>query len=409
MCGFDALMYAVCRKPAARTARPSARPSRRLPSLRREQPPAFRSMNASDIKAINPNERWEFTAPVAPAASAASTAPAWRTSPASIVTFGRTCVNSKLSRPSSHVMRELERHLHAGDVAVVRVVGLHGDLADRRIRVAHRPRQQPGLLIEVQRDDDAVGGVALHDVDVLVVDRRRRADAPPRRDLLDLRREQQHRVDLRARRAPVPRAAARRPAAAAPQYQALRAVVGRRVVAVARVNDDAALQRRGLRVDLGLALVGRLGSVADVGAGRDEAGERGGLLRAADRLDVLVEDLIRHRRERILRDDGVRIGRQQRPVLDGEVGNRARRIGAAMAGPAGHHLAAAEVVLVDLLHHLDHAARHLLPRVVGGKPGPVAIVRHVAVLARHAERRRKEPHRRHELIDGDALSSPGRS
>ena len=43
-----------------------------------------------------------------------------------------------------------------------------------------------------------------------------------------------------------------------------------------------------------------------------------------------------------------------------------------------------------------------LPCVVGRKAAPV-VVGHVAVFAGHAERRREEAHRRHELIDGDAL------
>ena len=78
--------------------------------------------------------------------------------------------------------------------------------------------------------------------------------------------------------------------------------------------------------------------------------------------------------------------------------------GAAMTGVAGHHLPPGEAGGVDRGHHPHHPARGPLQVVVVGVLRPVAAALvDVAIGAVEPGRRRKEPHRPHELVDGNAL------
>ena len=75
-----------------------------------------------------------------------------------------------------------------------------------------------------------------------------------------------------------------------------------------------------------------------------------------------------------------------------------------MAGVARHDLPSAEAGAVERRHHLHHPARRPLHRVVVGVLRPVAAALvDVAIRAVQAERRGEEPHRAHELVDGNAL------
>ena len=75
-----------------------------------------------------------------------------------------------------------------------------------------------------------------------------------------------------------------------------------------------------------------------------------------------------------------------------------------MARVARDHLAAAEVRAIDLGHHRHHPARRALFRIgVDGIHVPASVARGVAILAGEAEGGRKNAHRAHELVDGNAL------
>src|SRR6185503_10035365 len=153
MCGFDALMYAVCRSPAA----PDCAPTRTAIATAA----IVTTMAAACLARLMECPllfRWRRRRRLVEARRV----------------DGRVGANLRQLEVVAAVeprLGDLVRQLHAVDVPVVRVVRLHRDLADRRIGVANGAREQPRLLIEVERDDDAVRGVALHDVDVLVVDR----------------------------------------------------------------------------------------------------------------------------------------------------------------------------------------------------------------------------------------------
>ena len=146
-----------------------------------------------------------------------------------------------------------------------------------------------------------------------------------------------------------------------------------------------------------------LGSVAGAGSLGGVALEGGHALCPADRLDVLVQDLVGLRCIRRLLDDRVRVRQRRSAVKVGQIRSRSRPRATAMAGVTGHYLAAAEVSLVDRGHHRDHHAGHLLPRAVGGIHRPVGVAGRMAVFTRHAERGRKNAHGAHELVHRNAL------
>src|ERR1700694_1600412 len=100
--------------------------------------------------------------------------------------------------------REPMRDLDSLDVAIVGVVNLRGNPADGRPAIAQLPQQQARLAVEVQRRDDAIRAVALHNLDIVtrqcqfrllrrlagrpgkILDHGRQADAPILEDLFDL-------------------------------------------------------------------------------------------------------------------------------------------------------------------------------------------------------------------------------
>src|SRR6185436_8473915 len=129
----------------------------------------------------------------------------------------------------------------------------------------------------------------------------------------------------------------------------------------------------------------------------DIARELGDTIGAADRLDVLVEHLVRLRRARGLDEEIVRRPVNRLAVHDIEARRDRRTIHLAMAGPAADHLASAEVRGVDGVHHLNHLARRDLARRVDG------VVGRMTLEAAHAQRGREQPHRAHELVDRNAL------
>jgi hypothetical protein len=143
-------------------------------------------------------------------------------------------------------------------------------------------------------------------------------------------------------------------------------------------------------------------AIADALAVRDEAGDARHGLGSADRLHVLVEDLIDRRHSLGLRENVVGI-LDRRTVDDVERHGRYWSIAAAMAGPAGDDLPSVEVVAVDRGHHLHHPARRPFPWRV---ERPVDVVRaggRMAADAVRTDRRRHDPHRQHEVVDADAL------
>src|SRR5262249_52356628 len=85
-----------------------------------------------------------------------------------------------------------------------------------------------------------------------------------------------------------------------------------------------------------------------------------------------------------------------RSVLQGETGDLLRTFVAVMARIACHDLPAAEVVLVDVVHHLNHRASHSFARNIFGELLPVLeTLRYVAVHTIQAKGRGKEPHGAH--------------
>ena len=74
-----------------------------------------------------------------------------------------------------------------------------------------------------------------------------------------------------------------------------------------------------------------------------------------------------------------------------------------MASPAGHHLASAEVGLVDSRNHVHHIARHPLSRRVGRPIDPVRTSVGVTIRTVELKRRGHDAHRLQEIIHGNTL------
>src|SRR5207247_8250406 len=55
---------------------------------------------------------------------------------------------------------ETKWHLDSVNVAIIRIIHLRGNAADRRRAVAHQPHQQAGLLVEGQTCDNTAGAVS---------------------------------------------------------------------------------------------------------------------------------------------------------------------------------------------------------------------------------------------------------
>src|SRR2546427_367988 len=93
-----------------------------------------------------------------------------------------------------------EGYLDAGDVAVIRIVDLRGDTADRSIHEAHQANQKTGL-IEIQIHGGLPRVRPLEHLDVTIIDGSR-SHPPLIERLFKLRGKQQHRFNLRALQIP---------------------------------------------------------------------------------------------------------------------------------------------------------------------------------------------------------------
>ena len=152
-------------------------------------------------------------------------------------------------------------------------------------------------------------------------------------------------------------------------------------------------------LDLAEQMAGSLGGVA---------GELGKRVGSAQRLDVFVENLIGGRRAGVagLATGRTSVGVKTGVAVDGVDGRRdGGALAAAMAGPASHHLASVEILLIDVVHHLDHAAgddlarRIVFPIRIGGAGAGMAI------LAAEAQGGGEQAHGAHELVDRNAFQT----
>ena len=170
---------------------------------------------------------------------------------------------------------------------------------------------------------------------------------------------------------------------------------------VVRAVGDSQGRAGGLRINLGRPFF-CVQSISDAGSLRGVAGKSRQFLRAADGLQILVQDLIcGGARGSLFHDVALRFfGRTvQRRQIRCHLGAGA----AAMAGVASYRLAPAEGTFVQRIHHGDHAARRLLVRIVVGDvifPTAIGIV---AIDAGFSQRRRKKSHDPQELVDRNSL------
>jgi hypothetical protein len=118
---------------------------------------------------------------------------------------------------------------------------------------------------------------------------------------------------------------------------------------------------------------------------------------------VLVEDLIRLRGVGRLIDNVIGLVQRSRVQRD-EARRKFRTLHAAVTRIARHGLPTAEVGVIDLFRHQQHAARRQLQRRVFRVQRPIGgAVQHVALAASSSDRRRNDAHRSHELIHGNAF------
>ena len=292
------------------------------------------------------------------------------------------------------------RHHDAVDSAVVRVIPLRGNAAHRRRDITNGASHQAGLFVEVERRQQTVGAISLKNVLIAAFKSRGSGDSPIRQGLFQAGWKRELAIQLCA----FHRTGIQRVLADDSEWQhhpCIASIPGSRQVAFALVNEHRVLIRR-FGIDLCRILIHF--AVQMTRSLRDVAGDGAHTLRAAQGLNIFVEYLIRARRA-ARRRRRKEIGRiQNRLAIDHIHGRRGRRIlSATMAGPAGHNLAALEVVAIDRLHHLYHASRHLLPRRVGfpfriGAAGTL-----MAITATHAQSRGEQAHRSHEFIHRNAL------
>ena len=291
-----------------------------------------------------------------------------------------------------------ERHLDAGHLAVVGVVDLRRDGAERGHVPPHQPDEQP-RLVEVQVHGRLSLIPALHDVDEAPVDGGA-AHLPLAEELPDARRERDHRFDPGELQVALGQRDQRgggigpgQPPAAAiedPEHLSRRQAGHRRAL-IRRPREHFHREFVESGVEPRIRTLAR------------QAGQRGDAGGAADCLEVLVEHLID--RDARVRHDRHQVGIfVRRAVLEREARRRLRRVRAAVAGEAAHARRAAEVVLVERLHHDDHLARALQPR--GRDREGVAVedgILGVAVGAVAAHRRGKHPHDVEERVDVESL------
>src|SRR5262245_25620750 len=256
----------------------------------------------------------------------------------------------------------LERHLDTGDVPIIIEVELRRHAAHRRVGVANDPSEQARLHVEIQRRGETAGAGALENIDRAAGDFTRQRRTPVGEQLPDPARYGQLRVQPGAiqfssgqvhhghrsdrRREP-----------------AVVTVEGHRLVAELLVDDQRALVGS-FDIEFDRAL-----EASSEQSGRALAGIARELRQAlgpANRLDVLVENLVGGRRALRLQEEIIGRPVDWFAVHDIERRCDLRTIALAMTGPAADDLSSREVRLIDGVHHLNHLARGDLPRRVGG-------------------------------------------
>jgi hypothetical protein len=129
-------------------------------------------------------------------------------------------------------------------------------------------------------------------------------------------------------------------------------------------------------------------------------------LRSANGVEVFVDHLVGGRRTRRLPQDIVGFVGQRRAIVDGHVRGRLRPVVAVVTRHTCHAARAAEVGLVDGVHHRDHLARHLfLIRIFRVLVPPAAAFADMAVCAVDGKRIGDEPHRPEKLVGGHAFQN----
>src|SRR5207237_2176624 len=126
----------------------------------------------------------------------------------------------------------------------------------------------------------------------------------------------------------------------------------------------------------------------------------------ADCLDVFRKDLISRWALGVWRNFNlIRIFHRGR-ILDNQARNDLGALIAMVARIAGYGPDALEIVLINGVHHIHHAARGLLQwRVQGVLVPAVGVVRSVAMRAVQTCGRGEHTHRVHELVDGDSFKN----
>src|SRR5207237_1886889 len=83
-----------------------------------------------------------------------------------------------------------ERHFDSRHLAIIGIVHLNRNGADRSVGIAQLSDQKSGFIIEEQFDAGSAGSSSLYDRDLLVFDRsNRKTRAPVREGLFDCSRE----------------------------------------------------------------------------------------------------------------------------------------------------------------------------------------------------------------------------
>src|SRR5262249_23711097 len=82
-------------------------------------------------------------------------------------------------------------HSDSADGAIVRIIKLRDEAADRRVAEEYEPREQAGFRVEAQCCRAAAGRRSLDGKDLAVVNRHRRTNSPVGERLLDPRGKQQ--------------------------------------------------------------------------------------------------------------------------------------------------------------------------------------------------------------------------
>lgn len=101
-------------------------------------------------------------------------------------------------------------------------------------------------------------------------------------------------------------------------------------------------------------------------------------------------------------DNVIRLYRY-RPIYGFHNGCDQRFIAVAMAGPAGHHLAAPKVAFVDIRNHEHHLARHLLSRGVRRPIHLIGAGADMTIRTVEVKGRGHDSHGLHKVVDGEPL------